>query len=86
LKWGVGGINIDGCRVGTEDNLNGGGYSKNFQGSSFLAYGGKLEYQQPIGRFPANLILSFAENEYIIKDNITNEQKQKALKWIYENA
>ena len=38
------------------------------------------------GRFPANLILSFPENEYIIKDDITNEQKQKALKWIYENA
>ena len=39
-----------------------------------------------IGRFPANLILSWNENEYIIKESITNEQKQKALKWIYENA
>lgn len=40
----------------------------------------------PLGRFPANLILSWNENEYIIKESITNEQKQKALKWIYENA
>jgi hypothetical protein len=39
-----------------------------------------------LGRFPANLILSWKENEYIIKESITNEQKQKALKWIYENA
>jgi hypothetical protein len=30
--------------------------------------------------------LSWKENEYIIKESITNEQKQKALKWIYENA
>lgn len=56
LKWGTGGMNIDECRIKTEDNLNGGGYSKNFKGSSFLAYGGKLEYEQPIGRFPANLL------------------------------
>ena len=56
LKWGTGGINIDESRVATDENLNGGGYSKNFNGSSFLKYGGKLEYTQPTGRFPANLI------------------------------
>lgn len=26
-KWGVGGLNIDGCRIATSDNLNGGAYS-----------------------------------------------------------
>ncbi len=57
LKWGTGGINVDGCRIPTDDNLNGGGYSKNFKGSTFLAYGGKLDYKQPAGRFPANVIL-----------------------------
>ena len=56
LKWGTGGVNIDECRVETTENLNGGGYSKNFKGSSFLAYGGKMEYKQPQGRFPANFI------------------------------
>ena len=56
LEHGTGALNIDGCRVGTLENSNGGGYSKNFKGSSFLAYGGKREYQQPSGRFPANLI------------------------------
>ncbi len=56
LKWGTGALNIGACRVGTEDNLNGGGYSKNFKGSSFLKYGGKLEFTNPSGRFPANFI------------------------------
>lgn len=65
LKWGVGGLNIDGCRVETEDNLNGGAYAKNGQqreqmwgegaGSSWRRDKG-LEYQQPLGRFPANFI------------------------------
>ena len=55
-QFGTGGLNIDGCRVETSDNLNGGGYSENYQGSSFLKYGGKLEFEQPIGRWPANLI------------------------------
>jgi hypothetical protein len=47
---------------------------------------GTITGEISLGRFPANLILSFAENEYIIKEEITNEQKQNALKWIYENA
>jgi len=52
LKWGTGGINIDECRVGTEDKLS--------QGASNLGYHGvdkpvKSE-QNPQGRFPANLI------------------------------
>lgn len=55
LNYGTGALNVDGTRIETNDNLNGGGYSKNYQTSSFLKYGGKLEYEQPIGRFPANL-------------------------------
>ena len=60
LEWGTGGINIDGCRVGTGDNLNGGSYGnttreqdKFFQGKK---PGGAGEFKQPLGRFPANFI------------------------------
>ena len=28
LKWGTGGLNIDGCRIDTDDHLNGGAYAK----------------------------------------------------------
>lgn len=63
LKWGTGGLDIDGCRVETGDNLNGGAYSagdaehmwsKNSGGGGFQRQKG--QYQQPTGRFPANFI------------------------------
>lgn len=62
-EWGTGGLNIDGCRVETDENLNGGAYAKN--GSERIdgwgAHNGfrrnqKLEFIQPVGRWPANLI------------------------------
>lgn len=61
LKYGTGGINIDESRVGTEDNLNGGAYSKGEYDTEgkVLELGLKRQegqYQQPQGRFPANLI------------------------------
>ena len=61
--WGQAGINIDGCRVGTKDNLDGGRYSKNKKGEDGSAYGkginvrSKNDYHQPKGRWPANIIL-----------------------------
>lgn len=68
LKHGVGAINIDGCRVPTTDNLDGGAYSgsqrdgtwqnddrSGGQGSGF-ENGGAGEFVQPQGRHPANLL------------------------------
>lgn len=55
LKWGVGGINIDESRVGTDKiEINGGG-------KKWRKNGKEIEYVEPIneertGRFPANLI------------------------------
>ena len=91
LKWGVGGINIDGCRVGIDmddKNIRINEINPPSPNSIFFKDKKLTKPRGPEvnGRFPANLILSFAENEYVIKDDITNEQKQKALKWIYENA
>ena len=55
LRWGTGGINIDGCRVGTEMIETGRGGRKS--GSTFNASIG--EQTDPVqGRFPANLIHS----------------------------
>jgi len=57
LKWGVGGINIDGCRVGTEDKLETGRNGRNvtsWKQTSELKDEPR-EYQTQ-GRFPANLI------------------------------
>lgn len=78
IKYGTGGLNIDACRVITNDNLNGGAYSGGERPTSmtgntgeaggkssiFEAGGGRLssvQYKQPVGRWPSNLILEHAE-------------------------
>lgn len=66
LKHGVGAVNIDGCRVATTENLNGGAYAKNptpreqlwgEDAGNGYRRGGAGEFAQPEGRHPANLIL-----------------------------
>lgn len=66
LAHGTGALNIDGCRIETSDNLNGGAYAEGGrqsvsdslrQGSGMNAVGASAgEYSQPSGRWPANLI------------------------------
>jgi len=59
LRHGTGAINVDGCRVGTEDNLNGGFYRDTPDEYQAVCYGKHKrggEYKQPAGRWPANLI------------------------------
>jgi DNA modification methylase len=69
LKWGTGALNIDGCRVATDENLNGGAYAKEggrkaltgderegaAQGMWQAGKTAGREYEQPPGRWPANL-------------------------------
>lgn len=70
LRYGTGAINIDACRVPTEDNLNGGAYCKDGnrgnlsgdnrddKGAGMFAPGKTTgeDFVQPSGRWPANLI------------------------------
>jgi len=56
LKWGVGGLNVDGCRVGTEGGCAGAG-----AGAGARVFGNGLNgtFAKPVpglGRWPANLI------------------------------
>ena len=57
LRWGTGGVNVDGCRIETSDNLSGGTFggvfsaSRNPDGTLCKAIGSGDK-----GRFPANLI------------------------------
>jgi DNA modification methylase len=69
LKWGVGAINIDGCRVGSENRMYKGSgsqpnklnnHEKGDTGIGMMDGSGKdLEFNVN-GRFPANLILTHA--------------------------
>lgn len=64
LQHGVGAMNIDACRVPTEDSLNGGAYSpeRKPSESEWVKHGGTIhrstgrDYVQPLGRWPANVI------------------------------
>ena len=65
LKWGTGGINIDGCRVGLSNGddkrLGGNGTWKTDKAAENVyegGYEGKDISSSTLGRFPANLILS----------------------------
>ena len=77
IKWGVGGINIDECRVGTDvigggtmpDLRDVGRKSKETIGIDKLSFGQvenaqRIEYEEHIGRFPANTILTYDDTDY----------------------
>ena len=84
LKWGTSGINIAESKVGTEERTNKGMSSLGVMHDDNWI---PQDVENTVnGRFPANLILSWKEDEYILKDNITKEQKENSLRWIYENA
>jgi len=77
LKWGTGGINVDGCRVGTDDYIGRKG-NDNDLGVGILAQfdGRKTPPQRKAvdkegheeGRFPANIILECICDEVIKGD------------------
>lgn len=83
LAWGCGAINVDGCRVGTA-----GGTAKGSkpQGSGKGIYGACEITQLDAGRWPANLILSYNEDEFELRPGVTAEQKKELLKFLYENT
>ena len=90
LKWGTGGINIDGCRVDTPVLDSERRTSKPAPGIWGL---GKEHPQKegdqrhnPQGRFPANLILSYPEDEYMLREDVKPEQLIELGEWLNENA
>lgn len=87
LKWGTGGINIDGCRVETDEKITcTQGQSSNQQSGQM--YSGKDQrdkkefHQNPQGRFPANLIHS-GEQEVL---DLFPETKTGAVKNKVDNG
>ena len=83
-KWGTGAINIDNCRVG------------DFIPTQPLAigwgkyYGDRDERSVPNptspGRWPANLILSWPEDEYELRIDTNTERMEELTRWLHENA
>lgn len=69
LKWGVGGLNIDGCRIEGKPRTThkDGNYQSKTQIDNIYKHGLKLgeRLTEPQGRFPANLILDETAAEMI---------------------
>ncbi len=85
LQHGTGALNIDGCRVPAEKATGwGGGGSKLYEGG--LSREGGEARPQDAGRWPANLILSYNEDEFELRSNVTSEQRKQLLLWMYENT
>jgi hypothetical protein len=87
LEHGTGAINVDGCRVAGDmgpDRAN--GKPRRTDNTKFGKANETLNPQSPIGRWPANLILTYPEDEYKLKDNITPQQLAKLAEWMNENA
>jgi len=63
LKHGVGGLNIEGCRIGAgDDRVSGGGVGL-CHGKENIWFSGSIRPERPTGgRYPANLILSCGAN------------------------
>jgi DNA modification methylase len=57
LEWGVGGINIDGCRVGNEKvSTHSNGVGNTGDKGIYGTFGNQLGSEEREGRFPANII------------------------------
>ena len=94
LEHGAGALNIDGCRVGWPDGVapeigtpGWGGPAKKLTAVPGQE-GETVERSAPsqLGRWPANLILSYNEDEFELRSNVTSEQRKQLLLWMYENT
>ena len=93
---GTGGLNIDGCRVsfaGEQDereskqkNKHGDFGSGPMSNKVFGEYKKDRDNYDATGRWPANLILSYNEDEFELRAGVTAEQKKELLKFLYENT
>ena len=91
IEHGVAGINVDGCRVGTE----GGDYDHavgnvkphdGFEGKSFKMPAKQMTPPNQLGRWPANIILSYPDDSYKLRDDVTGEELRLLAEWMDANA
>ena len=90
LTWGVAGLWIDGGRIGTDEEL-GRNNHVNPYGSSRTWNVSNTPPQNNVGiatkgRFPSNIILSYPEDEYELRDDVTPSQLRELARWFDENA
>lgn len=89
LAHGTGALNIDGCRVATNGEQPKGSGAR----ESWRAMEGRTDLQAhgenvtpEAGRWPANLILSYNEDEYALRSDVTPEQMRELQEWMNANT
>lgn len=96
-RWGTGALNIDACRVehlSEADRASatpGGRVTSNRQTGAVpdVEDIGRVIFDRPdtsLGRWPANLMLSCAEDQYALRPNVSREQTRELYRWLSENA
>lgn len=84
LQYGTGAMNIDGCRVpGEPVPIN--------KLEAWSGFGQRVrpEYTPTVnteGRWPANLVLSYPEDQYELREDITEEQRSELYSWLAGHA
>lgn len=87
LAHGTGAMNIDGCRIPATDNT-----TKAWRDAGERS---REQYRtgtsgKPVpteqGRWPANLILSWPEDEYELREDLTADQRRELFGWLHANA
>lgn len=87
LAHGTGALNIDGCRVpGRERTDYGLTNSARSAGNTYGEPSASADFDASKGRWPANLILSYNEDEFELRPGVTAEQRKALLKYLYENT
>jgi site-specific DNA-methyltransferase (adenine-specific) len=76
LKWGVGGINIGGCRIGDEVRRNPPAHNKPGDVYGLGIGGGEGDGTTAVGRWPSNVILSHHE-ECVLTGQVEDEHTMR---------
>lgn len=78
-------LNIDACRV--EGVAQAFGNGRGFKPGSDLSGTDRGRWEPTAeGRYPANLILTYDEDSYTLRDDITLSQRQELEDWLNENT
>jgi hypothetical protein len=88
LRWGVGAVNIDGCRVGDSGATTKARDVATRETTGIYGNGlngGKI-VPVDLGRWPANLILSPGAPRYKMRSDIRPDQLVKLGQWLNENT
>ena len=93
LRWGVGALNIDGCRIEGIDPANAKRIGRDYTDDDTNFGGGHVGQKTRAvvggslaGRWPANVVLSVPEHEYQLRPYATAEQRRELFGWLHENA